>query len=1032
MQRVAIFHFNWGRKLVPLFILALSILAGTLFLNPTHAHAATANTYKTETSDNMIKKVKALKYYSFLQPCIDEGRGFKTTISGDDIEGGPHRWMAGGASSVQLGQYIDSWGDKNGVSGCSGESDSEPGWITDMFSVYGISISDKKAALTSLGYTCTKNGGDYSCTNKDINSATSKNGILYQVLHSPYLNGVNPLTEAPDYKAVEYFLAMNSLSQVNMCKAKPGGSANLVTVSQVQVDGTVVTGDWGIQNDGGIKRDDPAGVPLSATTSYSTTCGDAAKLTVSDANDYIKWSSKGICATSFPSKASDQNFLTGCIAGRANKTNYAYCGTINFSSDTSTNNNMREACFLGQGLPVDDQGVSAGSLCYIKYKYTSSPQLTACIKGAVNRADVNYCNATYPPSDAITPGKPINDPNAAIRAVCLDGARLAVTNGASLDDTSGVLASTADNSDGGDTTSCGIEGIGWLVCPVISFMGDLLTNAFNGLADNFLATDTSLFDTSSGTYIAWSIFRNFANVAFVIVFLIIIFSQLTSIGVSNYGVKKLLPRIVIAAILVNLSYFICQVAVDLSNILGYSLKQVFDSIAVSASLPTSSDASGNGWGITAIIVGVIATATVAYFALSILIPILLGALIGVLMVVLMLIARKAIIILLIVLSPLAFVAFLLPNTESLFTKWRKVFVALLLLFPIISVVFGMSSLASQIVLHAGPGTGSLQILQIMAVGIATLPFFIVPSLLKSSLNGIGTVGAKLSSFASKTGGNLGKAGGKAFGNTALQRGRVERRQLRSNYRDQKYAKSVAKGGLRARFARGANIIGAQKYANTALERSALSASLDADNKDVKAATALLGTQTTAQTGDGTPGKQNGQQYAQTQLAAALKKGDSVATRAAYSNLVSLGAGGVEAARQTMTSPEGQRTLATNGTLSNALKQHIINNHPDMKTTDNRQMGWATNDPKATLNGNTHLDGLTDTQVASQTPDSIKDGNLSPDRAKRILETITIAPNLKQSQRDALVAKAGGAPSTPPPSGGTPPPTAPPASPPPTS
>lgn len=42
----------------------------------------------------------------------------------------------------------------------------------------------------------------------------------------------------------------------------------------------------------------------------------------------------------------------------------------------------------------------------------------------------------------------------------------------------------------------------------------------------------------------------------------------------------------------------------------------------------------------------------------------------------LLIARKALIVILIVISPLAFVAFLLPNTEKFFSKWRSTFVGL--------------------------------------------------------------------------------------------------------------------------------------------------------------------------------------------------------------------------------------------------------------------------------------------------------------------------------------------------------------------
>jgi hypothetical protein len=842
MQRVAIFQFKRGQKLALLLIAILSITVLSLFVYNNRAHADATSTYSTETTSGIETKIKALNYYGDLVACTSSnvnGGAWKTTVSGDDIDKGPRWWTNSNMGiAVDLGQYIDSWGDKNGQTECNGESDSQPGWVADMFTVFGVSITDNRAGLESLGYSCSQSGDQYNCTNNSINSQTSKKGIVYQMLHGPYLNGVNPLNTQPDEKAMMYYLALNALTTNSACNAQPGGSSNLVTVSQVQPDGTIKKGNWAVENDGGPSRQVDAGAPIPYITRYPSTCSDMAADTVEYAADYVSWSGASACATSFPSMANDPLQLHSCAEGRSNPTNYALCVAGTLSDDASENYAAKNACFLGQGLPQDATGQSSGMLCYDTLRYTDTSDLTACINGSLNLSSTTYCDDTYPAPQAISPGKPIPvDSNATLRTACKTGQKLQVSGGGVPQD--GTLKDTAAAGSGG--TSCGVDGIGWIVCPVISFMGDLLSSAFSGLADNFLSTDVSLFSTSSGTYTAWGVFRNFANIAFVIAFLIIIFSQLTGVGVTNYGVKKLLPRIVIAAILVNLSYFICQVAVDLSNILGYGLKSVFDSIAVTAKVPTSTDASANGFGIAAIIVAVIATATVAYFALSILIPILLGALIGVLMVVLMLIARKAIIILLIVLSPLAFVAFLLPNTQPLFTRWRKAFMALLLLFPIISVVFGMSSLASQIVLGTGTTSGdsSQVILQIMSVGIASLPFFLVPVLLKGSLNGIGAVGGKLTAFANKAGGNLGKAGAKGFGNTALARGRAIRQQSRANYRNEKFATSIGKGGARSFFARGANVTGAQKYANLALERSAVNSSLDAENKELEAAKGVM-------------------------------------------------------------------------------------------------------------------------------------------------------------------------------------------------
>lgn len=539
--------------------------------------------------------------------------------------------------------------------------------------------------------------------------------------------------------------------------------------------------------------------------------------------------------------------------------------------------------------------------------------------------------------------------------------------------------------------TCNIDGIGWIICPTMSFMGDLLSNAFNGLADNFLVTDTSLVSVNSGTYAAWGVFRNIANVAFVIAFLIIIFSQLTGVGVSNYGVKKLLPRIVIAAILVNISYFVCQIAVDLSNILGYSLKSLLDGISSGLPVPGGSEATAsNGFGIVGIVAIVLGLGVAGYFALGILVPVLITALLGVIAIVLLLIARKAIIILLIALSPLAFVAFLLPNTESLFNKWRKVFVALLLLFPIISMVFGMSSLAAKILLAAGPGTGEMVILQIIAVGVGALPFFLVPTLLKSALDGIGTVGAKINSIGSKAGGALSKQGTKAFNNTALARGREIRKQARSNYRNQKFATSLSENphGLRAKVAHGLGITGAQKYANDSLGRAAVATAAGAEKQEVNAAEQsmlLQGVNEHNSAGVAQPGETLGKTFRE-----AMERGDVATAKAAQNQMFKSNAGRTEYHTQMAKFQGPGATLSAKPKMEDAMRTNINENHGDMKRKDVSimkygAMGGALSDQQLDRE---NYRNLSDSEMAGQSFDNVRvassAGFIDKERAARML------------------------------------------------
>lgn len=302
-------------------------------------------------------------------------------------------------------------------------------------------------------------------------------------------------------------------------------------------------------------------------------------------------------------------------------------------------------------------------------------------------------------------------------------------------------------SDNPGTSSCVVEGVGWMVCPITSFLAKGMDTVYSWV-DGFLEVRPLATTQDQALYRAWSYMRTFANIAFIIAFLIVIYSQIANIGLSNYDIKKMLPRLIIAAILVNTSYWICAVAVDLFNILGYSVQDLFIMIRNSlvgtegnswdvvswesfAALVLSGGSIAGGAGIAAylgITSGALAVAGAGVVGglVVLLLPVLLSLLFVILMTFLILAARQAIITILIVIAPLAFVAFLLPNTEKWFEKWRSTLFTLLLLFPAFSLVFGGAQLASAIIIQNA--TSINVVLLAMAVQIA--PLLITPLLLK--------------------------------------------------------------------------------------------------------------------------------------------------------------------------------------------------------------------------------------------------------------------------------------------------------------
>ena len=294
-------------------------------------------------------------------------------------------------------------------------------------------------------------------------------------------------------------------------------------------------------------------------------------------------------------------------------------------------------------------------------------------------------------------------------------------------------------SENSTSTSCDVQGIGWFICPVSNWLADGIDYMYSALQQFLKTKPLETTNQNSGIYLAWVIMRNISNVAFIVAFLVIIYSQLTSIGISNYGVKKMLPRLVIAAVLVNLSFTICAILLDLSNIAGYAFQDAF--MGIKNTISTVGENTGVGWTWSEVIVmilsnGALAGGVVATVAMGAeLLPLALSALVGIglvlLLVLLIMAARQALIVILIIISPLAFVCYLLPGTEKWFKKWRDLFLTMLVFFPAFAVIFGGAQLAGIIIIQNATGANG-GIMQILGMVVQVIPLALTPIILKLS------------------------------------------------------------------------------------------------------------------------------------------------------------------------------------------------------------------------------------------------------------------------------------------------------------
>ena len=327
---------------------------------------------------------------------------------------------------------------------------------------------------------------------------------------------------------------------------------------------------------------------------------------------------------------------------------------------------------------------------------------------------------------------------------------------------------TSDNDTTEATCSNSAGSVGWFVCPILDLAARATNWAYESVIEPSLKVRVDLFQTtgeSNGTFQAWSTFRDVANIAFVILLLVVILSQVTGIGIDNYGIKKTLPNLIVAAILVNLSFIVCQALVDLSNITGSGVYDLINKISEGITV-TDIGLGADIGRVTSIIgtiamvvagVGVAAAVTGGFWtmlqtAFLAVLPVFISAVVAVLLLFFLLAMRQAIVVMLVAIAPLAFVCYTLPNTKKLFTRWAELLRGMLLLYPICALMIAGGRLASKIILASGAAEDNLFLILVAMVAEAG-PLFLIPGLTRSAYRATGQLGTALNGLRARwTGG----------------------------------------------------------------------------------------------------------------------------------------------------------------------------------------------------------------------------------------------------------------------------------------
>ena len=323
------------------------------------------------------------------------------------------------------------------------------------------------------------------------------------------------------------------------------------------------------------------------------------------------------------------------------------------------------------------------------------------------------------------------------------------TDGTTAETTTAETTTTeTSESEAGDCYD-NLGALGWLVCPSTGKIAEAVDWLYDKI-EGVLEIKPTEMKSGSPIYEVWKYCRGITNILFIIFLTIIIYSQITGMGINNYGVKKSLPKLIVAAILVNLSFLICQVLVDVSNIFGDGIREIFANVAESAA--TSSGLSVE-LTFSNVVEGILAGATVIggtaiaieFGAIWMLIPTVLGAIVAVITGLVTIAMRQAVVMLLIMISPLAFVAYILPNTENLFKKWKNLLTQMLVFYPMFSALFGASNLAGFAIIMSADNV----FMVLIGIAVQIFPLFFSWKMMKMSGTFLGGINSWMNGLASK-------------------------------------------------------------------------------------------------------------------------------------------------------------------------------------------------------------------------------------------------------------------------------------------
>jgi hypothetical protein len=205
-----------------------------------------------------------------------------------------------------------------------------------------------------------------------------------------------------------------------------------------------------------------------------------------------------------------------------------------------------------------------------------------------------------------------------------------------------------------------------------------------------------------------------------------------------YTIRKILPRLLFAAIFITFSWDILQFLVEMSDVVGVGVRSLiyapFEaggassiiSVATAQNIPTG----------TTFVVGLLTVGGALSLGILGLLSLVIGAAISALIAVFVLVFRQVLMTILVITAPFAMACYILPNTHKIWIVWRDTLVSLLMVFPIISAMIASGRVFAFTALAAGGGGTIAGIIAIIAY---FAPYFFITKAFKFGAGILGTV-----------------------------------------------------------------------------------------------------------------------------------------------------------------------------------------------------------------------------------------------------------------------------------------------------